>query len=143
MSRIIERGIGYGIWWASDPQRALATVGVVWLNTLKGPLGNWSRAMTWGITKGAIRAGIAGLAFTARTTWSRLLWPVAVWASPAAAPVGVAAGVLVTAGVIAGVHTAALQKADMIGPDAQRASDPNWFGGLEMNPSMFTMGTVV
>jgi len=143
MGRIVSSGIRFGIWWASDPQRVVGTIGVVWLNTLKGPLGNWSRAMTWGITKGAVRAGIAGLIFTARTTWSRLLIPVAIWAAPAAAPVGVAAGVLVTAGVIAGAHTAALQKTGMIGPDAQKASDPNWFGGLEMNPSMFTMGTVV
>jgi len=140
---LITRGIGYGIWWASDPRRVVGTIGVVWLNTLKGPLGNWSRAMTWGITKGAVRAGVAGLAFTARTTWTRLLIPVGIWAAPAAAPVAVGTAVVVTAAVIAGVHTGLLQKTGMIGPDAQKASDPNWFGGLEMNPSMFTMGTVV
>jgi len=140
---LTSRGVQFGIWWASSPQRALATVGVVWLNTLKGPLGDWSRAMTWGITKGGVRAGIAGLAFTARTTWSRLLVPAAAWAAPAAAPVAVGAGVVVTAAVIAGIHTAALQQTGMIGPSAPKTSDPNWFGGLEMNPSMFTMGTVV
>jgi len=140
---LTSRGIQFGIWWASDPQRALATVGVVWLNTLKGPLGNWSRAMTWGITKGTVRAGIAGLAFTARTTWSRLLVPLAVWSAPVMVPVAVGAGVLATATVIGGVHTAALQQADMVGPSAPKTSDPSWFGGLEMNPYMFSMGTVV
>ena len=155
---LIERGIRYGIWWASSPQRALATVGVVWLNTLKGPLGDWSRAMTWGITKGGVRAGISGLAFTARTTWTRLLVPAAVWARPAvvnvgtrivvgatiaAPPVAVAAGVLATATVIGAVHTAALQQTGMVGPSAITTSDPNWFEGLEMNPYMFSTGTVV
>jgi len=144
MSRLLHRGIQFGIWWASDPQRALATVGVVWLNTLKGPLGNWSRTMTWGITKGTIRAGIAGLAFTARTTWSRLLVPVAVWASPVLVPVAVGAGVLVTAGVISGGVVAAQQEVGLVGPDAPTmAGDPRWFHGLEMNPFMFSMGTVV
>jgi len=155
---LAARGIRFGIWWASDPQRALATVGVVWLNTLKGPLGDWSRAMTWGITKGAVRGGMTGLAFTARTTWSRLLLPVAAWARPAVVrvgtrigvgaaiagpPVAVGAGVLATAAVIGGVHTAALQKTGMVGPSAPKTSDPSWFGGLEMNPYMFSMGTIV
>lgn len=143
MGRIVTSGIRFGIWWASDPRRVVGTIGVIWLNTLKGPLGNWSRAMTWGITKGAVRAGVAGLIFTARTTWTRLLIPVGIWAAPVAVPVAVGAGVVATAAVIAGVHTGLLQKTGMIGPDAQKASDPNWFGGLEMNPTMFTMGTVV
>ena len=146
--RIAQRGAGFGIWWASDPNRVLATLGIFWLNTLGGnPLfdiiGGYSRAMTWGATKLVVRGAWAGLAFTVRTTFSRLLAPLAVWSSPVIVPIGVGAGVLVTAGVIAGVHTAALQKAGLVGPDAQRASDPNWFGGLEMNPSMFTIGTVV
>jgi len=68
---------------------------------------------------------------------------IGVGAAIAAPPVAVGAGVLVTAGIIAGVHTGLLQKTGMIGPGAQKTSDPNWFGGLEMNPSMFTMGTVV
>lgn len=136
---LTSRGIQFGIWWASDPQRALATVGVVWLNTLKGPLGNWSRTMTWGITKGGVRAGVAGLAFTARTTWSRLLVPLGIWAAPAAAPVAVGAAVVTTAAVIAGVHTAALQQMGIVGPSAPKTSDPNWFGGLEMNPYMITL----
>jgi len=55
----------------------------------------------------------------------------------------VGAGVVVTATVIAGVHTGLLQKTGMLGPSAVTTSDPSWFGGLEMNPSMFTMGTVV
>jgi len=140
---LTSRGIQFGIWWASNPQRALATVGVVWLNTLKGPLGDWSRAMTWGITKGTLRAGIAGLAFTARTTWSRLLVPVGIWAAPAAAPVAVAAGVLVTAGVISGGIVAAQQKVGLVGPNAPTMSDPRWFHGLEQNPFTMGMGTVV
>jgi len=140
---LTSRGIQFGIWWASSPQRALASVGVVWLNTLKGPLGDWSREMTWGITKGAVRAGIAGVAFTARTTWSRLLLPLGVWAAPAAAPVAVGTGVVATAAIIAGVHTAALQQTGMVGPSAPKTSDPSWFGGLEMNPYMIGWGTVV
>jgi len=143
MAGLIQRGIGYGIWWASDPRRVVGTIGVVWLNTLKGPLGNWSRAMTWEAIKWGGRSAIGGLAFTARTTWARLLVPAAVWTSPVTVPIGVAAGVLVTAGVIAGVHTTALQQTGIIGPSAPVASDPNWFGGLEMNPLMFSMGTVI
>jgi len=148
MGRITSSGIRFGIWWASSPDRVLATVGVVWLNSLGGnpvldAVGGWSRAMTWGITKGAVKGAWAGLAFTARTTWSRLVVPLGIWAAPAAAPVAVGAGVLATATVIAGVHTAALQQTGMIGPSAPKASDPSWFGGLEMNPYMFSMGSVV
>jgi len=155
---LTSRGIQFGIWWASSPTRVLSTVGLFWMNTLKGPLGDWSRAMTWGITKGAGKAALSGLSFTARTTWSRLLVPVGIWARPAvvrvgtrigvgatiaAPPVAVAAGVLGTAAVIGGLHTAALQQMDMVGPSAPKTSDPSWFGGLEMNPYMFSMGTVV
>jgi len=145
---LTSRGIQFGIWWASSPQRSLATVGVVWLNTLGGTpfldaVGGWSRAMTWGITKGAVKGAWAGLAFTARTTWSRLLVPLAVWSAPVTVPAAAAAGVLATATVIGGVHTAALQQTGMVGPSAPKTSDPNWFGGLEMNPYMFSMGTVV
>jgi len=163
MGQIINRGIGFGIWWISSPTRVLSTVGVVWLNTLGGnpfldAIGGWSRDMTWGITKGAAKGAWSGLAFTARTTWSRLLLPAGVWARPAvvrvgtrigvgaaiaAPPVAVAAGVLATATVIGGIHTAALQQTGMIGPSAPKTSDPNWFGGTEMNPYMFSMGTVV
>jgi len=148
MGQIVNRGIQFGVWWISNPTRLLSTLGVVWLNTLGGTpllnaIGGWSREMTWGIVRGAAKGAWAGVAFTARTTWSRLLLPLAIWAQPAAAPVGVAAGVLVTAGVIAGVHTAALQQTGMIGPSAPKTSDPSWFGGLEMNPYMFSMGTVV
>lgn len=155
---LVSRGIQFGIWWASSPTRVLSTVGLFWLNTLKGPLGDWSRAMTWGITKGAGKAALSGLSFTARTTWSRLLVPVGIWARPAvvhvgsriavgatiaAPPVGVAVGVLATAAVIGGIHTAVLQQTGMVGPSAPKTSDPSWFGGLEMNPYMFSMGTAV
>jgi len=155
---LTSRGFQFGIWWASSPTRVLSTIGVVWLNTLKGPLGDWSRAMTWGITKGGVRAGLAGLGFTARTTWSRLLVPVAAWARPglvrvgtrigvgatiAAPVVGVTAAVVGTAAVVAGIHTAALQQTGMVGPSAPKTSNPSWFEGLEMNPYMFSMGTVV
>lgn len=163
MGQIINRGIGFGIWWISDPTRLLSTVGVVWLNSLGGnrvldAIGGWSREMTWGIARGAAKGAWTGVSFTARVTWRRLLLPVALWARPAAIHVGgrialgaiiagpplaVAAGVLTVSAVIAGVHTAALQQTGMIGPSAPKTSDPNWFGGLEMNPYMFTMGTVV
>jgi len=143
MMSLVTRGIQYGIWWASDPRRVVGTVGVIWLNTLKGPIGNWSRAMSWEVIKWGGKTVWGGLAVTARHTWSKLLVPIAIWSAPVTVPIGVAAGVLVTAGVIAGIHTAALQQTGMVGPSAPKASDPSWFGGLEMNPSMFTMGTVV
>ena len=143
MGQIVNRGIGFGIWWASDPRRVVGTIGVIWLNTLTGPIGNWSRAMTWEALKWGGRSALGGLAFTARTTWAKLLVPVAIWSAPVTVPLAVGTAVVVTEAVIAGAHTAALQKTGMIGPGAQKASDPNWFGGLEMNPSMFTMGTVV
>jgi len=125
-----------GIWW-------VPAVGWVWLTTTKGFAGDWSRDLSWTAIKWGGRSVAAGAVYSARSTWSRLLVPAAVWASPVLVPVAVGAGVVVTAAVIAGAHTAALQKTGMIGPDAQKASDPNWFGGLEMNPTMFTMGTVV
>ncbi len=163
MGQIINRGIGFGIWWISDPTRLLSTVGVVWLNSLGGnrvldAIGGWSREMTWGIAKGAAKGAWTGVRFTAGVTWRRLLLPVGLWARPgvvhvatrigvgatiAAPPVAVASGVLVAAGVIAGLHTAALQQTEMVGPSAPKTSDPSWFGGLEMNPYMFSMGTVV
>jgi len=159
---LTERGIRFGIWWASSPQRALATVGVVWLNTLKGPLGDWSRAMTLGIVRGAVRGGITGLAFTARTTWTRLLIPVGVWARPAvvrvgtrigvgaaiiAPPVAVAAGFVITAAVVSGVVVAAQQEVGLVGPEAPKMGMGGWFGekyqDLQINPFMISMGTVV
>jgi len=163
MSFLTDRGIGFGIWWASSPSRVLGTVGWLWLVTLGGnrfldAIGGWSREMSWGIAKGSGKAAWSGLSFTARTTWSRLMLPAAVWARPgivkvgtrigvgatiAAPPVAVAAGVLATATVIAGIHTAALQQTGMVGPSAITTSDPNWFEGLEMNPYMFSTGTVV
>jgi len=143
MGQIVNRGIGFGIWWASDPRRVVGTIGVIWLNTLKGPIGNWSRAMTWEALKWGGRSALGGLAFTARTSWKKLLVPVAIWSAPATVPLAVGAGVAVTAGVIAGVHTAALQQTGIVGPSAPKTSDPTWFGGLEMNPYMFSMGTVV
>jgi len=125
-----------GIWW-------VPAVGWVWLTTTKGFVGDWSRDLSWTAIKWGGRSVVAGAAYTAKSTWSRLLVPAAVWSAPITVPLAVGAGVLVTAGVIAGVHTAALQQTGMIGPSAPKTSDPTWFGGLEMNPSMFTMGTVV
>jgi len=139
---LTSRGVQFGIWWASDPQRALATVGVVWLNTLKGPLGNWSRAMTWGITKGGVRAGIAGLAFTARTTWSRLILPVAL--STPVQTAGIIAVPVVAAAAGAAVVTAAQQQAGLIGPSAPTATSPfPSLKGTELNPFFIGMGTLV
>ena len=158
MGRALEWGIRFGIWFISDVRRPVATVGFAWINTLKGPLGNWARAQSWQAIKWGGRSAIGGAVFTARNTWSRLLVPVAVWARPGlvrvgtrigvgativAPPLALAVGVVGTAAVIAGVHTAALQATGMVGPSAPKASDPSWFGGLEMNPYMFSMGKVV
>jgi len=158
MARAVEWGIRFGIWFISDVRRPVATVGFAWINTLKGPLGNWARAQSWrAITWGA-RSAIGGAVFTATNTWNKLIVPTAIWARPAVTRVGtriavgatiagppvlVATGVLATAAVIAGVHTAALQQAGIVGPSAITTSDPSWFGGLEMNPYMFSMGSVV
>jgi len=158
MARAVEWGIRFGIWWMSDIRRPVATVGVVWLNTLKGPLGDWARAQTWAGLKWSVSSTWSGISFTARNTWSKLIVPVAAWARPAVVrvatrigvgaaiagpPVAVGAGVLATSVVIGGLHTAALQQTGMVGPSAPKTSDPSWFGGLEMNPYMFSMGTVV
>jgi len=164
MSFLTDRGIGFGIWWASSPRRVLGTVGWLWLVTLGGnrfldAIGGWSREMSWGIAKGSGKVAWSGLSFTARTTWSRLMLPAIVWARPAvvrvgtrigvgatiaAPPLAVGVGVLATAGVISGVIVAAQQKVGLVGPDAPTmAGDPRWFGGLEMNPFMMSMGTVV
>jgi len=125
-----------GIWW-------LPATGWVWLTTTKGAPGNWARDLSWTAIKWGGRSVVAGAAYTARSTWSRLLVPVAIWSAPVTVPLAVAAGVLATATVIGGVQTAALQKAGIVGPSAITTSDPSWFGGIEMNPYMFSMGTVV
>jgi len=140
---LVTRGVGYGIWWASDPRRVVGTIGVVWLNTLKGPIGNFSRAMTWEALKWGGRSALGGLAFTARTTWTKLLVPVAIWSAPATVPLAAGAGVLVTAAVISGVIVAAQQEVGLVGPDAPTISDPRWFHGVEINPFTMGMGGVV
>jgi len=148
---VIEKGISWGAWWiVRHPWHSIA-VGVLLKNpatrglmidhlillgrgVIAGTRGSWA----------SIMARLVVPAYAAsRPVVMRVVTRIGVGAAIAAPPVAVAAGVLVTAGVIAGAHTAALQKTGMIGPGAQKASDPNWFGGLEMNPSMFTMGTVV
>jgi len=125
-----------GIWW-------IPATGWVWLTTTKGFVGDWARDLSWKAIKWGGRSVVAGAVYTARSTWSRLLIPAAIWSAPVTVPLAVGAGVLATATVIAGVHTAALQQTGMVGPSAPKTSDPSWFGGLEMNPYMFSMGTVV
>jgi len=87
MGQIINRGIGFGIWWISNPTRLLS------MNTLGGnrvldAIGGWSREMTWGIARGAAKGAWTGVSFTARVTWRRLLLPVGLWARPAVVRVG-------------------------------------------------------
>jgi len=148
---LIERGITWGIWWGvTHPWHSIATYVL-----LKNPA---TRGLMIDHLKLLGRGAIAGTRGSWASIMNRLLIPgavifraraapvvarIGVGAAIAAPPVAVGAGVLVTAGIIAGVHTGLLQKTGMIGPGAQKTSDPNWFGGLEMNPSMFTMGTVV
>lgn len=139
---LVRSGLRLGLWWASDPRRVLGTVGVVWLNTLAGPVGGWSRAMTWGVTKGAGRTALAGLAFTARTTWARLLVPIAL--SPAVQTVGILAAPVVAAAAGAAVVTAAQQQVGLIGPSAPKATTPfPSLKGSELNPFFMGMGSVV
>ena len=147
MSFLTERGIGLGIWWASSPTRVLGSVGWVWLITLGGnpvldAVGGWSRTMSWGIAKGSVKGAWAGLAFTARTTWSRLILP-AVLSTPVQTAAIIAAPVVVAA-VGAAVVTAAQQKAGLIGPSAPTATSPfPSLKGTELNPFFVGMGTVV
>ena len=70
---------------------------------------------------------------------------IGVGAAIAAPPIAVGVGVLVTAGVIAGVHTAALQKTELVGPKAQTVDVPFWYGlgKVQLNPYMIGWGTVV
>lgn len=143
MGKAVEWGIRFGIWWVSDIRRPVASVGVIWLNTLKGPIGNWARAHTLQAIRWSGRSAVGAAIFTTRTTWSKLIVPVAIWSAPVTVPLAVGAGVLATATVIGGVQTAALQKAGIVGPSAITTSEQSWFGGLEMNPYMFSMGTVV
>jgi len=148
---IVERGVSWGAWWIlTHPWHSIATY-VLLKNPatrglmidhlilagrgiIAGTRGSWASITTRLLIPGAV-------IFRARA--AHVVTRIGVGAAIAAPPVAVGAGVLVTAAVIAGAHTAALQKMGMIGPSAIPASDPNWFGGLEMNPSMFTMGSTV
>ena len=131
-----------GIWFASDPRRVLGTVGVVWMNTLAGPVGAWSRAMTWGAIRGTATTAASGLAFTARTTWSRLLVPAALSAPVQTAAI-IAAPIAVAA-IASGAVTAAYQSVELIGPDAPKASSafPST-KGAKINPFQMGWGSVV
>jgi len=75
----------------------------------------------------------------------RVATRIGVGATIAAPVVGVTAAVVVTSAVIAGVHTAALQKTELIGPKAQTVDIPFWYGlgKVQINPYMIGWGTVV
>jgi len=120
-----------GIWW-------IPATGWVWLTTTKGAPGDWARDLSWTAIKWGGRSAAAGAAYTARSTWSRLLVPLAL-----SAPVQTAAIItapIVVAAVVAGVHTAALQKTGIIGPDAPVATSPFSFDGEKSTFNPFTMG---
>ena len=148
---VVEKGVSWGVWWIfTHPWHSIATY-VLLKNPatrglmidhlilagrgiIAGTRGSWASITTRLLIPGAV-------IFRARA--APIVTRIGVGAAIAAPPVAVAAGVLATAAVIGGVHTAALQKAGIVGPSAITTSDPSWFGGLEMNPYMFTMGTVV
>jgi len=148
---LVEKGISWGAWWIfTHPWHSIATY-VLLKNpvtrglmidhlillgegVIAGTRGSWASIMNRLLIPGAV-------IFRARA--APIVTRIGVGAVIAAPPVAVAAGVLATAAVIGGVHTAALQQTGMVGPSAPKTSDPSWFGGLEMNPYMFSMGTVV
>jgi len=70
---------------------------------------------------------------------------IGVGAAIAAPVVGVTAGVVGTAVVVAGVHTAALQHLELVGPKAMTVDIPFWYGlgKVQINPYMMGWGTVV
>lgn len=69
---------------------------------------------------------------------------IGVGATIAAPVVGVTAAVLVTAGVIAAVHTAGLQKGGIVGPKAIQVKSPIIsLKNVEFNPYFMGFGTVV
>jgi len=102
------------------------------------------------------RGAIAGAAGSGVSIFNRLLVPAYATARPVVVRVGtrigvgasIAApvvGVAATAVVVAGVHTAALQKAELIGPKAMTVDIPFWYGlgEVKINPYMIGWGTVV
>ena len=148
---VIEKGISWGIWWGiTHPWHSIATyvllknpatrglmidhLILLGRGTIAGTRGSWASIMQRVLIPGAV---------IIRARAAPVVTRIGVGAAIAAPPVAVAAGVLATATVIGAVHTAALQKTGMVGPSAITTSDPSWFGGLEMNPYMFSMGTVV
>jgi len=103
---------------------------------IAGTRGSWASIMT--------RLLIPAYA-ASRPVVIRVATRIGVGASIAAPPVAVAVGVGITAGVIAGVHTSALQKAELVGPKAQTVDIPFWYGlgKVQINPYMIGWGTVV
>jgi len=74
----------------------------------------------------------------------RVATRIGVGATIAAPVVGVTAAVLVTAGVIAAVHTAGLQKGGIVGPKAIQVKSPILsLKNVEFNPYFMGLGTVV
>jgi len=148
---VVEKGISWGAWWIfTHPWHSYVTYLLLKNPTTRGLMidqlillgegvftytrGSWASITTRLLIPGAV-------IFRARA--APIVTRIGVGAGIAAPPVAVAAGVLATSAVIGGVHTAVLQQMDMVGPSAPKTSDPSWFGGLEMNPYMFSMGTVV
>jgi len=107
------------------------------------------------------RGAIAGARASSASTLTRLIIPAAAGISARIAPVatrigvgfaiaapvvGVTVGVVGTAAVVAGVHTAALQKTELIGPKAMTVDVPFWYGlgDVQINPYMIGgWGTVI
>jgi len=149
---IIEKGVRWGIWWGfRHPWHSIATYVLLKNPATRGLMidhlillgegivtgtrGSWASIMNRLLIPGAV-------VFRARA--APVVTRIGVGAAIAAPPVAVAAGVLATATVISGVVVAAQQHVGLVGPDAPTmAGDPSWFGGLEMNPFMISMGTVV
>jgi len=102
------------------------------------------------------RGAIAGARGSSASTFARLIVPAAAGISARVAPIATRIGVGATiaapvvavaaaAVVVAGVHTAALQKAELIGPKAMTVEIPFWYGlgKVQINPYMIGWGTVV
>ena len=104
---------------------------------IAGTRGSWASIMT--------RLIVPAYA-ASRPVAIRVATRIGVGAAIAGPPVAVAAGVGITATVIAGVHTAALQHLELVGPKAMTVDIPFWYGlgEVQINPYMIGgWGTVV
>jgi len=145
--------VKWGIQWAWDhPWHLLAGHIILKSPALRGLFIDHLILLRRGAIAGAAGSGVSifnrlivPAYAAARPVAIRVVTRIGVGAAIAGPPVAVAAGVGITAAVIAGVHTAALQKVELVGPKARTVDIPFWYGlgKVQINPYMIGWGTVV